>query len=323
MLRTRLCDLLGVEHPIIQASLGPWSSAELVAAASDAGALGSFGAVLLSVDDLRARLARIKELTDRPFAVNLSARPFDENAFRLALETKPAVISFAHGDPGELVGQAHDADILFVQMVNTVSQARQAAERQVDAIIAQGTEAAGFGGTVSTMSLVPQVVDAVDPIPVVAAGGIAEGRGLAAALILGAQGVNIGTRFVASKEAAVSDDWKRRILAASSEDTVKAEFANHIFPPPSREGGYQTLPRVLSTPFVEEWNRRQDEVEREARRLSSELIEAVRGGRGHELLPFTGQSTGMIDEILPTGEIVRQIVTEAEQALGAANRFLL
>jgi enoyl-[acyl-carrier protein] reductase II len=232
------------------------------------------------------------------------------------------VISFAHGDPGELVGRAHDADILFVQMINTVSQARQAAERQVDAIIAQGTEAAGFGGTVSTMALVPQVVDAVNPIPLVAAGGIAEGRGLAAVLSLGAQGVNIGTRFVASTEAAVSGDWKRMILSASSEDTVKAEFANYVFPPPSREGGYQTLPRVLPTPFVQEWNRRHDEVEGEAQRLSSELLEAVRGGRGHELLPFTGQSAGMIEEILPTGEIVRRMVAEAEQALRRASTFL-
>jgi enoyl-[acyl-carrier protein] reductase II len=322
MLRTRLCDLLGIEHPIIQASLGPWSSAELVAAASNAGALGSFGAVLRSVHDLGDQLERIKALTDRPFAVNLSARPFDEEAFRLTIETRPAVISFAHGDPGELVGRAHDADILFVQMINTVSQARQAAERQVDAIIAQGTEAAGFGGTVSTMALVPQVVDAVNPIPVVAAGGIAEGRGLAAALSLGAQGVNIGTRFVASTEAAVSGDWKRMILSASSEDTVKAEFANYVFPPPSREGGYQTLPRVLPTPFVQEWNRRHDEVEGEAQRLSSELLEAVRGGRGHELLPFTGQSAGMIEEILPTAEIVRRMVAEAEQALRRASTFL-
>jgi enoyl-[acyl-carrier protein] reductase II len=268
-LRTHLCELLGIEHPIIQASLGPWSSVELVAAASNAGALGSFGAVLRSVDDLRDELAHIKELTDRPFAVNLSARPFEEEAFRLTIETRPAVISFAHGDPGELVGRAHDADILFVQMINTVLQARQAAERQVDAIIAQGTEATGFGGTVSTMALVLQVVDAVDPIPVVAAGGIADGRGLAAALILGAQGVNIGTRFVASIEADVSGDWKRMILSTSSEDTVKAEFANYVFPPPSREGGYQTLLQVLPTPFVEEWNRRQDEVEGEANDLAA------------------------------------------------------
>jgi enoyl-[acyl-carrier protein] reductase II len=321
MLRTRLCELLGIEHPVIQASLGPWSSAELVAAVSNAGGLGSFGAVFKPADELRAQLERIKQLTDRPFAVNLSARPFNEEAFELTIETKPAVISFAHGDPGELVGRAHQAGIIFVQMVNTVEQASQAADRGVDAIIAQGTEAGGFGGTVSTMSLVPQVVDAVDPIPVVAAGGIADGRGLAAALVLGAQGVNIGTRFAASEEAAISDDWKRRILEASSEEAIKVEFANYVFPPPNREGGYEALPRVLRTPFVEEWNLRQDEVEREAERLSGELMEAVRQGRGHELVPFTGQTVGMIGEILAVAEIVRGLVREAEEALRMAARL--
>ena len=145
-----------------------------------------------------------------------------------------------------------------MQQVHTVGQAYRVAERGVDAIVAQGSEAGGFGGTVGAMALIPQVVDAVSPIPVVAAGGIADGRGLAAALLLGAKGVNIGTRFLASTEATVPDDWKQKILAADSEDAIKVEFADHVFPRPSREGGYGTLPRVLRTPFVEEWNRRGD-----------------------------------------------------------------
>jgi enoyl-[acyl-carrier protein] reductase II len=159
---------------------------------------------------------------------------------------------------------------------------------------------------VSTMSLLPQVVDAVSPIPVVAAGGIADGRELPAALVLGAQGVNIGTRFLASEEAGIDEEWKQRIVAAESEDTVKVEFADHVFPAPSREGGYGTLPRVLRTTFVEEWNRRQEEAEREAGRL------------GNELVPFTGQTAGMIREILPAGQIVHELVREAEEALRTA-----
>jgi enoyl-[acyl-carrier protein] reductase II len=322
MLCTRLCELLGIEHPVIQASIGPWSSAELVAAVSSAGGLGSVGTALQTAEDLRKQLTRVRELTDKPFAVNHTARPFNEEAFALTLEARPKVVSFALGDPGDLVGRAHDAGVLFMHQVHTVQQAHRAAEKGVDVIVAQGSEAGGFGGTVSTMSLLPQVVDTVGPIPVVAAGGIAGGRGLAAALVLGAQGVNIGTRFLASAEARVDDEWKRRITAAESEDAVKVEFANHVFPAPSREGGYGALPRVLRTPFVEEWNQRRDEVEHEAERLSNDLITAIQQGRAHELVPFTGQTAGMIHEIMPAGEIVRRMVAEAEKTLQGATELL-
>ena len=319
MLRTGLCEMLGIEHPVIQAAIGPWSSAELVAAVSNAGALGSVGTSLQTAEDLEEQLRRVRRLTDRPFAVNHTARPLNEEAFALTLEAKPKIVSFALGDPGELVGRAHEAGVLFMQQVHTVDQARRAAERGVDVIIAQGAEAGKFGGTVSTLSLVPQVVDAVSPIPVVAAGGIADGRGLAAALVLGAQGINIGTRFLASVEAEIDDEWKQRILAAQSEDAVKVEFADHVFPPPSIEGGYGTRPRVLRTPFVEEWNRRQDEAAQEGERLGGEVISALREGRGHELIPFTGQTAGMIHEVSAAGEIVRRLVAEAEEALRTAS----
>lgn len=201
-----------------------------------------------------------------------------------------------------------------MQQVHSVEQARKAADQGVDVIIAQGSEAGGFGGAVSTMALVPQVVDAVSPIPVVAAGGIADGRGLAAALALGAQGVNIGTRFLAAAETTIPDAWKQAILDAESEDAVKVEFANEVFPPPGPEG-YDTLPRVLRTPFVEEWNRRPEAVEAQAERLREELAGALQGGRAHELVPFTGQTAGMIDEILPVAEILQRLVVEAEAAL--------
>ncbi|HEX2728253.1 MAG TPA: nitronate monooxygenase, partial [Rubrobacteraceae bacterium] len=246
MLLTPLCDLLGIEYPIIQASIGPWSSVELTAAASNAGALGSLGTSLVPTDRLKDQLVRLRELTDRPFAVNHTLRPLNEEAFALTLEAKPEVISLALGDPGGLVERAHDAGILFVQQVHTARQAYAAAERGVDVIIAQGSEAGGFGGTVGALALVPQVVDAVSPVPVVAAGGIADGRGLAAALMLGAQGINIGTRFLASEEAAIAGDWQQRILEAESEDAVKVEFADDVFPPAGLSG-YGTRPRVLRT----------------------------------------------------------------------------
>lgn len=321
MLRTPLCDLLGIEFPVIQAGMGPFTAAELVAAVCNAGGLGSLGASQRSVDDLRRQLALTRTLTDRPFAVNHLVPTLNEEAFALTLEAQPPIISLALGDPGDLVKRAHDVGILVIQQVHTVKHARQAAEREVDVIIAQGGEGGGFGGMVAALALLPQVIDAVRPIPVVAAGGIADGRGLAAALVLGAQGVNIGTRFLASVEAPISAGWKQAILAAESEDVVKVEVCNDIIPLPGG-GGYGTVPRALRTPFIEEWQQRRNDAKREAERLQSEVITALQQGRFHEIVPFAGQTAGLIREILPAGEIVRRIVTEAEEALKRATQLL-
>ena len=181
MLHTPLCTLLGIEFPIIQAGMGVFASAELAAAVSNAGGLGSVGTFLRPVEDLPQQLAHMRAWTSRPFAVNHLVPALDEGAFAHTLTARPPVIVFALGDPGDLVQRAHDVGSLVIQQVTTVQQAREAAERGVDVIIAQGGEAGGYGGTIATFTLLPQVVDAVRPLPVVAAGGIADGRGLAAA----------------------------------------------------------------------------------------------------------------------------------------------
>lgn len=322
MLRTELCERMGIDHPVIQASLGPWTSVELSAAVSNAGGLGSIGTALKSPAEVEEMLARMRTLTDRPFAVNHTMRPFLDEVFAASLESRPAVTSMALGLSRDAIARAKDAGSLFMQQVNTVAQALEAAEAGVDVIVAQGGEAGGFGGTVSTMALVPQVVDAVSPIPVVAAGGIADGRGLAAALVLGAQGVNIGTRFLASEEARVSDDWKRAIVDAASEDAVKVEFAGDVFPP-AGEGGYDTFPRALRTPFIEEGNADREKVHRERERVSAELLSAVRAGRAHEYVPFTGETAGMIADVRPAAGIVEGLVAEAEAVLHHAARVQL
>jgi enoyl-[acyl-carrier protein] reductase II len=319
MLRTRFCDLFDIEAPLLQAAIWPATAPDLVAAVSEAGGLGSIGAVFSSRDQVRGRIERVRELTDRPFVVNHVVPVLDEEAFVATLESHPAGVSFALGDPGaDLVDQVHAAGSKAIHQVHTVEQAREAAERGVDVVIAQGSEAGGQGMTtgVGAMALVPQVVDAVAPIPVLVAGGVADGRGLAAALVLGAAGANVGTRFLASQEAGADGAWKQRILEVESEDVVRFESWRQVMPP--SEGGYDVVPRVIRTDFVAEWEEQPDEARRQADRLRAEIMGSLERGRPHELTPFAGQSAGLIHDVLPAAEIVRGMVSVAEDALERA-----
>ena len=328
MIHTDLCNLLGIESPIIQAAIAPYTSAELVATVSNAGGLGSVGSALRSTDDLKHEMDKIKELTKNPFAINFTINTFNEDAFRFATErAKPKVISCALGNPKELVKKVHDAGLLFMHQVHSAKQARQAADLGVDILIAQGSESGGFCSEVSSLALIPQVVDAVNDrqIPVVAAGGIADGRGLAAALMLGAQGINIGTRFLASVEAAlVEQQWKQRIIAAESEDTIRVNFVNDIFPVLNPNSYKGTAPRALRTSFIEEWIQKSpDEVKSQAEQLRNIIITGIKEGKNHELVPFTGQSAGLIHEVSPVAEIIRNIVKEAEETIRFASSKLI
>lgn len=321
MLRTPLCDLLGIEVPIILAAMGTATSAEFAAAASNEGALGSIGSLSRPYAAVKRDIDVVREFTNRNFAVNHIPPTLDAEAFRHTLAARPAVISFALGDPGDLVQQAHDVGSKVMVQITTVAQAVQAAERGADVIIAQGGEAGGYGGFVSTMALVPQVVDVVSPIPVVAAGGIFDGRGIAAALMLGAVGVNMGTRFLASKEAPIEDAWKAAIASAQSEDAVKVEVLNDIRPLPGT-GGYGTVLRSLRTPFTEEWSTKREEARREGTRLWTEMQAGAQVGRRHETLLTAGQTSGGIKEILSVAEIIRQLTAEAVSALSRGQRLL-
>ena len=169
--------------------------------------------------------------------------------------------------------------------------------------------AAGVGA----MALVPEVVEAVAPIPVLVAGGVADGRGLAAAVVLGAAGANVGTRFLATEEASVDPRWKQRILDVESEEAVRFEAWGAILPPSER--GYDVVPRVIRTDFVATWEGRKEEAGRHAERLRTEIMTAIEEGRPHEMTPFAGQSAGLVQEVLPAAKVVRAISEEAEQAL--------
>jgi nitronate monooxygenase/enoyl-[acyl-carrier protein] reductase II len=320
VLKTALCDVLGIDVPIILAAMGGTAtSAEFAAAASNEGALGSIGSLFRSTAAVTRDVDVVRELTNRNFAVNHIPPTLDREAFNHTLAARPAVISFALGDPGALVQQAHDVGSKVMVQVTTVAQAIEAAERGADVIIAQGGEAGGFGGTVSTMALVPQVVDTVSPIPVVAAGGIFDGRGIAAAFMLGAVGVNMGTRFLASKEAPIDDAWKQAIVAAHSEEAVKVDALNDIRPLPGT-AGYGTVLRSLRTPFMDEWGGKREEARRERERLWAEIQAKTQAGRRHEVLLTAGQSAGGINALLSVGDILRQLVRETEEALAKARK---
>jgi enoyl-[acyl-carrier protein] reductase II len=314
MLTTPLCDLFGIDVPIILAPMGTCTSAELAAAVSNAGGLGGIGTLFRSFAAIKRDIDLAKTLTQRSFAINHIPQTLDAEAFRYTLAARPAVISFTLADPGDLARAAHDAGARVMVQVTTVDQAVQAAESGADVIIAQGSESGGYCGEVSTMTLVPQVVDAVSPIPVVASGGIFDGRGIAAALVLGAVGVNLGTRFIASKESPAPLQWKEAIVAAKSEDAIKAEVLNDITPLPGT-AGFKTVLRSLPTDFLTEWSAKRDDARRHRDRLCHQIVSTTQAGRPHECLLTAGQTAGGISGILPVSEIIRKLIAEAEAAL--------
>ena len=317
MLKTPLCDLFGIEVPIILAPMGTCTSAELAAAVSNEGGLGGIGTLFRTTAAIKRDIDTVKKLTNRHFAINHIPQTLDPEAFRYTLEAQPRVISFTLADPGDLVRQAHDVGSLAMLQVTTVAQAVRGAELGLDVIIAQGSESGGYCGDVSTMALVPQVVDAISPIPVVASGGIFDGRGMAAAIMLGAAGVNLGTRFIASKEAPAPERWKQAIAAAKSEDAIKVEVLNDISPLPGT-AGFGTVLRSLHTDFLDEWSAKRDEARRERDRLKQEIVSTTQAGRPDATLLTAGQTAGGIKDIPPVSEIMRRLVAETEAALRKA-----
>ncbi|HYH89314.1 MAG TPA: nitronate monooxygenase [Solirubrobacteraceae bacterium] len=317
MLRTPLCDLLGIDVPILCAPFGPWDQVELAAAVCEAGGLGALGTAVADVPTLEAQWRALRERTDRPFAINHTIRPFDEDAFAATLRFRPAAISFHIGVFEELVERAHAEGILWIQQVVDRDQAERALAAGADVVVAQGGEAGGHGGWVGTMVLVPEVVDLAGATPVVAAGGIADGRGVAAALALGAQGALVGTRFLASEEMKVAAGWKRRIVEGQALDAVKVPHSERVLPPYNRPGG-PADPRALRTPLIDRLGENPDSVDPAT--AGPELLAALREDRAHEYIPFAGQSVALVHDVLPAAQIVRELVEGAEAALATAAR---
>lgn len=319
-MRSPFCDLVGVEVPLVQAGMSIFTSPLLAAAVSNAGALGSLGAWNRPTDELRRDLAELRDSTERPFTVNFVVPDLDEEAVAATLEHGPAVVAFALDDAGDLIRRVHDAGSLAMQQITTVEQAQRAVEHGADIVVAQGGESGGYSGSVSTMSLVPQVADAVGPVPVLAAGGIADGRGIAAALLLGAAGVNLGSRFLATVESPVGERWKRALLTSPSEDWIQSEFINAMNPNPGTVG-YGSRLRLLRTEFIRRWEEQVGEVAADPEPVLAEITEADAAGDREDLLVVGGQSAGLIESIQPAGELVRELVDETRAALARAGTF--
>lgn len=323
MLRTDLCDRLGIDLPILAAPMGPdLTGPDLVAAVSGAGGLGILQAQLHPPDALREQIRRVRSLTDRPFGVNFILHFPHEAGVAVCLEERVPVLHTFWGDPAPLVERVHAAGVTLLHQTGTVRGARAAVEAGVDAIVAQGVEAGGHvEGEVSTLVLVPCVVDAVAPVPVIAAGGIADGRGIVAALALGAQAVAMGTRFLATREAEAHERYKARLLEAGEEDTLRTVLFDREWP--------DAPVRTLRTPFVERWLGR--EGERRDERLSDLIGETVIGGQRVPIHRFTGippsgratgeidamdfamgQGVGLVRDVPGAGDLVRMLAAQAE-----------
>lgn len=324
MLNTSLCDLLGVRLPIIQAPIGSASCPALVAAVSNAGGMGMLAVTWRSLDETRQAIRETKELTDQPFGVNLVLEWPQKERLKVCLEEGVEVVSLFWDEPGELTAQAHDAGALVMSTVGSASEAEAAVDSGVDALVAQGWEAGGHvQGEVSTLALTPRVADVADGVPVVAAGGIADGRGIAAALTLGASGAMLGTRFLASAEASVRAEYKQRVVGAGETDTTHGV----IF-----DGGWPNAPhRVLRNRTVREWEEAgrpasgmrpgEDEIVATGadgtpvRRYDDVIPTLDMKGDAEELALYAGQSSGLVHEVMSAEEIVEELASETEETL--------
>jgi enoyl-[acyl-carrier protein] reductase II len=303
MIRTPLRELLGIEHPILQGGMAWAATAELAAAVSNAGGLGIVGAGDAPADAIRRELRRTRSLTGRPFGANVPLFTAGaEEALQVFIDEGVSVVTVGGGNAGPYLAPLQRAGIRVIPVVASVALARRMARQGVDALIAEGTESGGHVGDVATLPLVPQVVDAVD-LPVIAAGGIADGRGLAAALALGAVGIQMGTRFICTTECQAHLNYKQKIVKAHDRATIVtgSNFGHPV--------------RSIRGPFV----RRLKELEQDG--ITEEEFVALGAGTLRAAMVdgdvargsvVAGQSAGLVDDVVPAKVLIERIVAEAE-----------
>jgi len=316
MIHTPVCDLLQIRHPVMLGGMAGNTSVPLVAAVSNAGGLGTLGIARTPAEQIPKDIGAIREATKHPFGVNfllfLGGRG---PAIDAALTARPPVFSAAWAradqDLKSLFGRAHDAGSKVMYMVGTVPEALRAKAAGADVIVAQGTEGGGHVGWMASMTVLPMIVDAVGSTPVVAAGGIADGRGLAAALALGAQGALLGTRFLATRESPLHPNFKQAVLDSDGHDTVLTEI-----PDVARDNVWPgAMARALRNEFIERWAGREWELRARQPEAAAALQKAQESGDAKNASLLIGQDAGLIRDIPPAGELVERIVAEAEAVL--------
>ena len=306
MIRTPICDLLGIEYPIFQGGMAWISDGKLAAAVSNGGGLGIISAMNANAEYLKKQIDLARSLTDKPFGVNIMLMsPFADEVAKLVAEEKVAVVTTGAGDPSRFIPAWKEAGIKVFPVVPAVALAKLVAKRGADGVIAEGTESGGHVGETTTMALVPQVVDAVS-VPVIAAGGIADGRQLTAAFALGACGVQVGTCLLVSEECPVHENYKAALLRAKDSDTIVT----------GRIGG--TPVRVLKNRMSREYVRQEkagaDKMELEKYTLGS-LRRAVFEGDTATGSLMAGQVAGMLHEIKPLRQIFEELQADCEKRL--------
>ncbi len=310
-IRTPICDLLGIEHPIILGGMMGISDGKLTAAVSEAGGLGTLSTATFGVDGSRAEIEKISSLTDKPFSVNLPIfHPMVPKLVELVKEYGIKIVTTSAGNPGKYTRELKDAGVTVIHVVSSIRTAKKAEASGVDAVVAEGSESGGKVAReeVPTISLVPQVVDAVE-VPVIGAGGLADGRGLLAVLALGAQGIQLGTRFLATQESPAHDNWKKVLVEAGDAAT---DIACRLSSPT----------RMIRNEFFQEMNALDEPGKNPMDYMGIQ-------GEGMARIPndpdgrignyIAGAGSGLIRSIPAAGEVVREIMGAADAELARLN----
>ena len=314
MIKTPLCELLGIEYPIFQGGMAWIADAELAAAVSNGGGLGIISAMNAGGDWLREQIRKAKSLTDKPFGVNIMLMsPHVDEVAQVVAEEKVAVVTTGAGNPTRFMEQWIAAGIKVIPVVASVALAKMAQRAGAAAVIAEGGESGGHVGDLTTIVLVPQIVDAVD-IPVIAAGGIGDGRGVAAAFMLGAIGVQLGTRFLVANECNVHENYKKKVLKAGDVDTIMTgKRLGH----PVRSIKNQFARNY----FKAEYDGNVSDEELEQMGVGS-LYKAAIEGNEKEGSFLAGQISAIVKKEQPAAEMIKEIFTEAEEVLKGAGKWV-
>ncbi len=313
MIKSPLCDLLGIEYPIFQGGMAWISDGKLAAAVSNAGGLGIISAMNANAQYLKEQIDLARSLTDKPFGVNIMLMsPFAPEVAELTAKERVAVVTTGAGNPAKYMPAWLDAGVKVVPVVASVGMAKLVTKAGASAVIAEGGESGGHVGELTTMVLVPQVVDAT-PLPVLAAGGIGDGRGIAAAFMLGAVGVQVGTRFLVAHECGVHQNYKNKILKANDISTMVT----------GKRLGHPV--RQIKNPFAKEF------LKAEYSQISDEELEAMGRGalyraavEGDEKTGdfLAGQIAGMVNREQPAAQIIQEMFQEAEDVLKGAEKWV-